>query len=57
MQGVEFTIREQPPNLGQQTDDVLRDLGYGPAEIEALKAARIVRRSDRMLKIDDPGES
>ena len=56
MKGVEFRVRKQPPNLGQQTDEVLRELGYGAAEIEALKAARIVRRSDRMLKIDDPGE-
>ena len=31
-----------PPELGESTDRVLRDLGYGPAEIDGLRARGVV---------------
>jgi crotonobetainyl-CoA:carnitine CoA-transferase CaiB-like acyl-CoA transferase len=47
-----FELRAQPPNFGQHTDDVLRELGYEPAEIAMLKEEKIVRRTDMLLEID-----
>ncbi len=34
----------QPPRLGEHTDEILRDLGYGDAELEALDADGVIRR-------------
>ncbi|MCO5731593.1 CaiB/BaiF CoA-transferase family protein [Rhizobium sp. SSA_523] len=31
-----------PPDLGQHTDDVLRELGYSPADIDALRAGGVL---------------
>lgn len=36
------TIRTPPPLLGEGTDEILEELGYGAAEIAALRAADIV---------------
>ena len=36
------TIRSAPPLLGEQTDELLVELGYGPAEIAALRAEGVV---------------
>ena len=49
----DFDVRHEPGTLGAHTDEILAELGYAPAEIEALKAEKVVRRSDRMLNIDD----
>jgi crotonobetainyl-CoA:carnitine CoA-transferase CaiB-like acyl-CoA transferase len=49
----EFGIRQQPACLGAHTDAILTELGYAPADIEALKENKIVRRSDRMLDINE----
>ena len=35
-------IQRRPPTLGEHTDQVLTDLGYGADEIAALRAERIV---------------
>jgi crotonobetainyl-CoA:carnitine CoA-transferase CaiB-like acyl-CoA transferase len=45
----DFEVREQPAGLGHHTDAILADLGYDAAEIEALKADKVVVTSDRML--------
>ena len=49
----DFDVRQDPGTLGAHTDEILAELGYAPAEIEALKTEKVVRRSDRMLNIDD----
>ena len=36
------TIRTPPPTLGQDTDAILAELGYGAAEVAALRAGGIV---------------
>lgn len=32
------TLRHLPPNIGEQTDEILAEAGYSPSDIEALKA-------------------
>ena len=32
-----------PPAVGQHTDEVLAEAGYGPGEVARLRAARVVR--------------
>ena len=53
---IEFAVREQPGSLGQHTDTILATLGYSESEIVALKAEKIVLRSDRMLNTDPSDE-
>jgi crotonobetainyl-CoA:carnitine CoA-transferase CaiB-like acyl-CoA transferase len=36
------TMRVRPPMLGEHTDEVMRELGYGDAEIADLRAKRII---------------
>jgi crotonobetainyl-CoA:carnitine CoA-transferase CaiB-like acyl-CoA transferase len=40
-------VRLQPPQPGEHTDPPLRELGYGPAEIESLRERRIAGGADR----------
>ncbi len=37
-----LTIRRRAPKLGEHTDDILKELGYSPQDIEKLKADRVV---------------
>jgi crotonobetainyl-CoA:carnitine CoA-transferase CaiB-like acyl-CoA transferase len=37
-----LTIRRRAPQLGEHTDQILRELGYEPAVIEKLRADRVV---------------
>ncbi len=50
----DFEVRAQAGSLGAQTDSILADIGYSAAEIDALKAQKVVLRSDRTLNTDDP---
>lgn len=45
----DFGVRHQPAALGEHTDAILAELGYSAADIERLKADKVVLRSDRML--------
>lgn len=40
--GTPATIRHRAPTLGEHTDQILGDLGYGRDEIEAFRAERVV---------------
>jgi crotonobetainyl-CoA:carnitine CoA-transferase CaiB-like acyl-CoA transferase len=35
-------VRAAPPALGQHTEALLRDLGYGAADIEQLRCAKVI---------------
>jgi len=37
-----LSIRHRAPKLGEHTEQILQELGYGPAEIEKLRADRVV---------------
>ena len=36
------SVRTPPPLLGEQTDEILAELGYGTADDDALRAAGVV---------------
>ncbi len=40
--GFDREIRRATPELGEHNDEILGSLGYGPEEIEKLKAARVI---------------
>jgi crotonobetainyl-CoA:carnitine CoA-transferase CaiB-like acyl-CoA transferase len=42
MEGERLPVRLHPPRLGEHTDELLRGLGYGPEDVAALRAGRVV---------------
>ena len=52
----DFTVRQQPGALGEHTDAILAGLGYSAQDIEKLKAARVVLKSDKVLNVEPRGE-
>lgn len=46
LDGVRPTSHRAPPRLGQHTEEVLVELGYSPAEIDALSQQRVVGGRD-----------
>ncbi len=43
----EFTLRKPPPNLGENTREVLAEAGFAAAEVEALIADKVVVQGER----------
>ena len=39
----DFDIRNDPPGIGEQTADILAELGYAAEEIEQLKEEEIIK--------------
>ncbi len=52
----DFAAIKQPASLGEHTDTILAAIGYTPLEVAALKAEKVVLRSNQMLNIDGPDE-
>ena len=47
-------VRLAPQQLGAQTKEVLRELGFAPAEIEALAKDKVIKLADaRDHRVDD----
>jgi crotonobetainyl-CoA:carnitine CoA-transferase CaiB-like acyl-CoA transferase len=42
MTGAQDTVRTPSPDLGGHTDEVLKELGYSPTEIDALRAQAVI---------------
>ena len=45
--GHDFGLRRQPPAVGEHTEEILAEAGFGAAEIEALTAEGVVAGTER----------
>ncbi|HET7159821.1 MAG TPA: CoA transferase, partial [Burkholderiales bacterium] len=55
-QSEDFVVRHQAACLGEHTEAILAEIGYTAAEIAALKADKVVLRSNKMLDIDSASD-
>lgn len=42
LDGQRLPLRNDPPLIGADTDELLRDLGYTPVDVQALREAKVV---------------
>jgi crotonobetainyl-CoA:carnitine CoA-transferase CaiB-like acyl-CoA transferase len=42
MNGARLPLRQGPPSLGEHGDELLRELGYHDADIQALREAKVI---------------
>src|SRR5262249_38275809 len=52
----DFSGRQGPCGRCADTDSILAAVGYSEQEIEKLKAARVVLKSDKVLNVEPRGE-
>ena len=45
-QAHQSSVRRQPPQLGQHTDEIMQELGYSPEQIASLKTTGVIHSSD-----------
>ncbi|MES2563451.1 MAG: CaiB/BaiF CoA-transferase family protein [Pseudomonadota bacterium] len=55
-QSEDFAVRHQAACLGEHTESILAEIGYSETEIAALKAEKVVLRSNKMLNIDSASD-